>query len=107
MLSGSLRMLADDTIYNKVDVNPVPMKTPPPIYPEALKREGGSGVVAVVIVIDEKGAVASAVVAKSSNSGLNEAAIEAVKKWKFKPAVKDGEKVKMRVTIPISFSLED
>ena len=108
MLCGfSVRLLADDTIYTKVDVNPVPMKTPPPIYPEALKREGGSGVVAVTIVIDEKGTVIKATVAKSSNDGLNEAAIEAVKKWKFKPAQKDGEKVKVRVTVPISFSLED
>lgn len=103
----AVSLLADDTIYTKVDVNPVPVRTPPPEYPEALKREGGTGVVAVTIVIDEKGAVTSAAVAKSSNSGFNDAALEAVKKWKFKPAQKDGEKVKVRVTIPISFSLEE
>lgn len=105
--SFSLRLFAEDVIYTKVDVKPVPVKTPPPIYPEELKREGVSGVVAVSIVIDEKGLVASATVVKSSNPNLNDAAIAAVKKWKFKPGQKDGEPVKTRVTIPINFSLDE
>lgn len=98
---------ADDTIYTKVDVNPVPVKTPPPDYPEAMKRQGISGVVAVSIVIDEKGTVVSASVAKSSQPDFETPALDAVKKWKFKPAQKDGAPVKMKVTIPIRFNLED
>lgn len=102
-----LTAAADDTIYTKVDVNPVPVKTPPPDYPENMKRQGVSGVVAVSIVIDEKGAVLNASVAKSSQSEFEAPALEAVKKWKFKPAQKDGAPVKMKVTIPIRFNLED
>ena len=98
---------ADDTIYTKVDVNPVPVKTPPPDYPEGMKRQGVSGVVAVSIVIDEKGAVVSATVAKSSQTEFEAPAMDAVKKWKFKPAQKDGAPVKMKVTVPIRFNLED
>jgi periplasmic protein TonB len=102
-----LHLNADDTIYTKVDVNPVPVKTPPPEYPEAMKRQGVSGVVAVSIVIDEKGAVISTAVAKSSQSEFETPALEAVKRWKFKPAQKDGVPVKMKVTVPIRFNLED
>lgn len=102
-----LRMAADDTIYTKVDVNPVPVKTPPPDYPYDLKRQGVSGVVAVATVIDETGVVTSCSVTKSSNAEFEEAAMAAVKRWKFKPAQKDGVPVKMKVTIPIRFNIEE
>lgn len=101
------RLSADDTIYTAVDVNPVPIKTPPPRYPDEMKRAGIAGVVAVSIVIDEKGEVISAKVAKSSNPAFEPPALDAVKKWKFKPARKDGVAVKIRVTIPLRFDLED
>lgn len=97
----------DDTVYTKVDENPVPLKTPPPKYPESLKREGVSGVVAVVIVIDEKGSIIGSSIAKSSNSEFEKPALDAVKNWKFKPAKKDGTPVKVRVTIPLRFNVED
>jgi protein TonB len=102
-----LHLKADDTIYTKVDINPVPVKTPPPEYPDAMKRQGVSGVVAVSIIIDEKGVVTSTTVAKASQVEFEAPAMEAVKKWKFKPAQKDGAPVKMKVTVPIRFNLED
>lgn len=98
---------ADDTVYTKVDENPVPVKTPPPRYPDSLKREGVSGVVAVTIVIDETGTVASTAVAKSSHPDFERPALDAVSKWKFKPAKKDGNPVKVKVTLPLRFSVED
>jgi periplasmic protein TonB len=98
---------ADDTVYTKVDENPVPVKTPPPRYPDSLKREGIAGVVAVVIVIDQKGAVAECTVAKSSHPEFERPALEAVRAWKFKPAKKDGNPVKVRVTLPLRFNVED
>lgn len=101
------QLCADDTIYTVVDVNPVPVKTPPPEYPEDLKRLGVNGVVAVSIVIDEKGKVISATIAKSSRRDFEASALEAIKKWTFKPAKKDGVAVKVRVTIPLRFDLED
>jgi len=100
-------LMADDTVYTKVDVNPVPVKTPPPEFPYQMKRDGVSGVVAVMIVIDETGAVASCTISKSSNPAFEDPAVAAVKKWKFKPAQKDGAPVKMKLTVPIRFNLED
>jgi periplasmic protein TonB len=99
--------LADDTIYTKVDENPVPVKTPPPRYPDSLRRDGVSGVVAVTVVIDETGAVISSVVAKSSHPDFEKPALEAITKWKFKPGKKDGTPVKVKATLPLRFNLND
>ncbi len=100
------RLSADDTVYTKVDVNPVPTKTPPPDYPEDLRDKEVTGVVAVVIVIDEKGSVISATISKSSNPGFDAPALEAVKKWKFKPAQIAGAPVKMKLSVPLRFNLD-
>lgn len=106
-LSVSAKAQADETIYTKVDENPVPVKTPPPRYPDSLKREGISGVVAVVIVIDEKGGIINSSIAKSSHTEFERPALEAVRNWKFKPAKKDGNAVKVRVTIPLRFNVDE
>ena len=94
-------------VYNKVDQNPTPIKTPEPKYPTALKREGVSGIVSVTCVIDENGKVISAKAAKSTRVDFEKPALEAIQNWTFKPATKDGKPVKVRVTIPFRFNLEE
>jgi periplasmic protein TonB len=107
LFSAAAWAQADDTVHTKVDENPVPVKTPPPKYPDSLKREGVSGVVAVVLVIDEKGGIMSSTISKSSHPDFERPALEAVKNWKFKPAKKDGNPVKVRVTIPLRFNVDE
>lgn len=107
LIAFSAVVRADDTIYTKVDENPVPIKTPPPKYPDSMKREGSSGVVAVVIVIDEKGNIDTCSVSKSSHPDFDKPALDAVRNWKFKPAKKDGNPVKVRVTIPLRFNIDE
>jgi len=89
------------------DVRPTPVKTPPPEYPTVLKRDGISGLVALKVEIDENGAVTNCAVSKSSNSGFDEAAVKAVKMWKFTPAKKDGAPVKVSLVIPIKFAIDE
>lgn len=88
------------------DARPVPVKTPPPRFPADMERQGISGVVAVRVVIDETGVVSECSIAKSSHTEFEQAALMAVKTWKFKPASKDGTAVKSSVVIPIKFTLE-
>ena len=85
---------------------PVPVRTVAPDYPDQLKRDGLSGVVVVKCTIDVQGNVAEPVVEKSSNAGFEQPALEAIKKWKFKPAKEDGNPVAKRVSIPIKFVME-
>lgn len=85
---------------------PVPVRTVAPKFPEEMRRAGNSGIVTVSILIDEKGNVTDPKVVKASNDAFSEPAIEALKKWKFKPAKKDGEAVAIRVSIPVQFNAE-
>lgn len=87
-----------------VDVAPVPMQTPPPKYPEAMRRARISGVVVVTLVVDEGGAVLACEAKKSSQPEFEAPALEAVANWKFKPATLGDKAVKVRVTIPIRFN---
>jgi protein TonB len=57
-------------------------------------------------VIDESGMVAECSISKSSHAEFEQAAMDAVKNWKFKPASKGGIAVKASVVIPINFSAE-
>lgn len=86
---------------------PVPVRTVAPDYPRDLRNQGVSGVVMVKVTIDEQGNVTATVVSKSSNPGFDQFAMDAVKKWKFKPGLQDGNPVSMTVTIPIKFVADE
>lgn len=89
------------------DEPPMPMRTSAPNYPTQLKRDGITGMVSVSIVVNEKGEVQDAKVEKSSNPGFDQAAIDAVSKWKFKPAKKAGEPVAVKVVVPVKFAMDN
>ena len=86
------------------DEPPMPTKTVPPTYPNALKNDGISGMVTMSLTVDEKGNVANAVVKKSTRPEFEQPAIDAVSRWKFEPAKKDGKPVAVQVVIPVKFS---
>ena len=96
---GQVSLLAADGVEP-----PVPVRTVPPDYPAEMRRAGTSGVVTVSILIDEKGNVQEPLVVKSSPEAFSQPAIEALAKWKFKPAKQAGEAIAMRVNIPIQFT---
>jgi len=73
-------------------------------YPPEAKQQGISGKVIVKALISKTGSVLEAETVKSI-SGLDEAAIEAVKKVKFKPGKFEGKPVEVWIRIPINFEL--
>ena len=78
-------------------------------YPPVAKKQKVQGTVILSILVSEAGEVSDIKVLRGAGgaSGLNEAAVAAAKKWKFRPAVKDGKRVKVWTTFPVSFKLED
>lgn len=84
------------------DKAPLPVLTPPPSFPAA--KKGESGIVALVVVINEDGTVAEASIAKSSDAAFEAPSLEAISKWKFKPAEVNGQPVKCKITVPIRFN---
>ncbi len=101
ILMGALALHAAEAAF---DEKPVPLKTPPPKYPSQMRSEGVEGMVAVRVFIAVDGSVKSCEVAKSNRPEFEQPALEAVQKWKFKPAKKDGEPVECKIVIPIRFS---
>lgn len=75
-------------------------------YPEIAKRAGIQGRVIIQAFIDENGNVVYAKVLNGIGGGCDEMAIDAVKKTKFNPGIKEGKPVKVQVTIPIVFKLQ-
>lgn len=76
------------------------------VYPEIAKRAGVEGRVYVLAFVDESGAVTNAKIIKGIGAGCDEAALDAVKKTKFKPGKQRGKAVKVQVSIPIVFKLQ-
>lgn len=66
-------------------------------------REKAPGTVYVAFVVDERGRVESPLIQKSSDPIFERPAISAVKQWKFEPGKRNGEPVKFRMRVPISF----
>jgi TonB family protein len=77
-----------------------------PDYPEKLRAAGITGVVVVQFGVDAKGKVENVSVFKSDHPELDAPAVEAVQKWKFQPATRDGRPVEVRVIrVPITFAM--
>lgn len=75
-----------------------------PVYPAAAKMTRTTGMVKVELTVDEKGDVAT-VQNASGPSMLQGAAKDAVRKWKFRPFVRDGQPVKATGFISFNFAL--
>ena len=76
------------------------------IYPEIAKRAGVEGKVYVLAFVDESGTVTDAKIIKGIGAGCDEAALDAVKKTKFKPGKQRGKAVRVQVSIPVVFKLQ-
>lgn len=79
-------------------------KQAPPIYPNAARSARQTGMVKVEFTVDENGEVAR-VEKTTGPMMLQNAAKDAILKWKFKPFVKDGQPVKASGFVNFNFSL--
>jgi protein TonB len=76
-----------------------------PEYSEEARKAKYQGVVVLYVEVDPSGRAQNLRVVHSLGLGLDEKAIEAVKKWKFKPGYKDGKPVTVAATIEVNFRL--
>jgi periplasmic protein TonB len=79
---------------------------PRPSYPPEARAGGREGKVRVKVVIGENGTPGEIQLAESSGStSLDEAALTALRRWRFQPALRNGQPVLAWVTVPVIFSL--
>jgi protein TonB len=76
-----------------------------PIYPEGARAIQANGAVILAVIIATDGSVSSARVVRSI-PGLDQAAIDAVTRWKFEPTMLNGEPVEVEMNVLINFMPE-
>lgn len=94
-------------IYVGGDVQaPVKVNAPQPQYTEIARKARIQGVVIVQAIIDKEGSVQNVKVLKGLPMGLDQAAVEAIKSWKFKPATLNGKPVTVYYNLTVNFTLQ-
>jgi TonB family protein len=84
---------------------PVPVFKPEPEYSEEARKAKYQGSVTLAIVIMPDGSTSNIRVVRPLGLGLDEKAIEAVTKWKFRPSLKDGKPVAVSANVEVNFRL--
>ena len=75
----------------------------PPAYPSELRKAKIEGSVTLVFVLSEDGRVEDARVENSSRPEFEKPALDAIRKWRFRPGEKDGKAVRTYIRIPMRF----
>jgi len=84
---------------------PVPLYRPEPEYSEEARKAKYQGTVVLYVEVDAQGRPRNVKVTRSLGLGLDEKAIEAVEKWKFRPGYKDGKPVTVAASVEVNFRL--
>ena len=85
----------------EIDQKPRAIFQAAPVYPAGKRTH--EVVVSVVFVVDPGGKVINPRVDKSTDPAFEKPAVDAVKQWKFEPAVKAGQRVFCKMRVPIRF----
>lgn len=75
------------------------------VYPDLAIRAGVEGTVIVLAYVNKDGVVTGTEVVRGIGGGCDEAAMEAVKKVRFKPGMQRGKPVNVKVSVPVKFRL--
>uniref|UniRef100_A0A7V4G9P2 Energy transducer TonB n=1 Tax=Desulfobacca acetoxidans TaxID=60893 RepID=A0A7V4G9P2_9BACT len=76
-----------------------------PVYPELAKRARVQGTVVLIVTVDEEGNVSDIQISKG-HPLLNDAAVSAVRQWKYSPTLLNGEPVPVIATVTVIFNLK-
>lgn len=98
-------ILSDDPVFHPGNGTspPIAIYSPDPEYSEEALKARYGGTVVLNVIVGPDGQVHNVRVARAVGKGLDEKAVEKVKQWKFKPALKWGCPVAVEVSIEIEF----
>ncbi len=82
------------------------LQNPPPLYPNSARRSGVQGKVTLAVNVTTEGTAGDVIISKSSGYRLlDDAALDAVRRWRFVPAKRGNEIVEAKVLVPVEFKL--
>jgi TonB family protein len=85
--------------------NPIPLLTPEAEFSDEARRNKYQGVCMILVIVDARGFPRNPRVIRSLGMGLDEKALEAVERYRFKPAMKDGKPVAAMIGVEVNFRL--
>jgi periplasmic protein TonB len=85
---------------------PVKVTAPKPNYTELARKARITGIVIVQATVDKQGNVVDAKVLKGLPMGLDQEALNAIKRWKFEPATLNGKPVDVYYNLTVNFTLQ-
>ena len=88
---------------SEIDQRPRPIQQVAGTFPQEMRSKSVEGVVTLIFIVDETGRVVNPRVEKSSHPAFEAPALEALRQWKFEPAVKSGKRVSCRMRVPMRF----
>ncbi len=78
---------------------------PDPEFSEEARKAKHQGTVVLFLIVDRNGRTHDIRVQRSLGMGLDEKAIEAISRWRFDPARKDGVAVAVQINVEVNFRL--
>jgi TonB family protein len=87
----------------ELDQRPKALSQTSPVYPRALKEDGLTGQAEIEFVVSSEGKVLFPHIVSASQEDFGWAAAIAVAQWRFQPPTKNGQKVDVRMTVPVLF----
>jgi TonB family protein len=84
---------------------PEPVSTPDPEYTEQARLAKTQGTCILWLIVDDQGHPRDIRVVHGLGFGLDAKAVEAVKQWRFQPAMKDGRPVNVQISVEVGFRL--
>ena len=99
--------VSQEHIYGPKEGAKPPKRTysPDPKYPKDEREARRQGTVVLRRIVGADGLPRDIAVLRTLGPEFDEAAIDAVKKWKFSPATKDGKAVAAKVSVQVNFRL--
>lgn len=88
---------------SEIDQPPREIIKTAPTYPAEMRSKKAEGLVTLIFIVNDLGRVSDPRVVSSTNPAFEKPALQAVRQWKFEPAVRGGKRVPCRMRVPIRF----
>jgi TonB family protein len=84
---------------------PKPIYSPDPEFSEAARKAKYRGSMTLALTVSPEGTAKDVCILRGLGMGLDEKAVEAVSRWKFKPGTENGQPVPVRIDVEVDFQL--
>jgi periplasmic protein TonB len=104
-VATSSEVATDVVDMSELEKKPEPVSQVAPAYPADLRKAKVEGVVTLLCLVSSQGRVEEVQVENSSRTEFEKPALEAIRKWRFRPGQKDGKEVATYLRCPIAFRI--